>query len=59
MSGWDVVYGVITDMMNEAYDSGQKDFRRALEKRLDSMKNDDSFSKDEIKGYLNEIGGKS
>ena len=49
MSGWDVVYGVITDMMNEAYEAGQTDLRRALEKKLDCFEHNESFSKEEIK----------
>ena len=57
MSGWDVVYGVITDMMNEAYEAGQTDLRRALEKKLDCFEHNESFSKEEIKSYLKEIGG--
>lgn len=52
---WKDVYRNIKQMVNEAYEQGQMDVRRKLMAKIDSVYPNESFSREEIVRYLEEI----
>lgn len=52
---WDEVYGAINEMINEAYEMGQRDIRQKVIARMDAVAPNDTYSRAEVIEYL---GGK-
>lgn len=52
---WKDVYRNIKQMVNEAYEQGQMDVRRKLMAKMNSVYPNETFSKEEIVRYLEEV----